>query len=257
LWDYYWQTGDASLVEEFEDPVRRILGYFQRQTSAIHGLIAYDPRYWLFLDWADVFREGYSGILTLWVILALEKIEVLAQAHGCEEKWKDLSAWRSQLVEGVRGLIAKDGLMRDGRTWDGVPAASASIHAQTLAITAGVAPECAEAMLSQSLLPFIRGEMPRKKWPSVYWMAYVFRTLIRHGFGAEVAQFIRGPWRIVADDGSFVECESGWQQMARHGSTWSQFGGYGGRQSHSHAWSAHPLFQIAATLGGITQTAPA
>lgn len=46
-----------------------------------------------------------------------------------------------------------------------------------------------------------------------------------------------------------------WEPMARHGTTWSQLKAYGGMQSHSHAWSAHPLYHLMQILGGIRQKA--
>jgi hypothetical protein len=45
--------------------------------------------------------------------------------------------------------------------------------------------------------------------------------------------------------------------MAGHGTTWENFSPRRGEESHSHAWSAHPLFHLMQIIGGVVQTAPA
>jgi hypothetical protein len=45
--------------------------------------------------------------------------------------------------------------------------------------------------------------------------------------------------------------------MAEHGTTWENFAPRRADESFSHAWSAHPLFHLMQTLGGVHQAAPA
>ena len=77
LWDHYWQTGAAAAFKACRESVGKVLGYFAANTDAKTGLVGRDPRYWLYLDWADIFRDGFSAILNLWLLLALEKTVVL------------------------------------------------------------------------------------------------------------------------------------------------------------------------------------
>ena len=48
-----------------------------------------------------------------------------------------------------------------------------------------------------------------------------------------------------------------WLPMAEHGTTWELFDPKRGDTSFSHAWSAHPLFHLMNSVGGITQTGAA
>jgi hypothetical protein len=91
------------------------------------------------------------------------------------------------------------------------------------------------------MLPFIRGENKPKAFPSAYWVTYVFSILTERGYGAEVVSFIKKHWLPMAD----------------HGTTWENFHPRRGDESHSHAWSAHPLYHLMQSAGGITQTKPA
>jgi alpha-L-rhamnosidase len=45
--------------------------------------------------------------------------------------------------------------------------------------------------------------------------------------------------------------------MADHGTTWESFQPCRGEQSFSHAWSAHPLYHLMQTVGGVVQSTPA
>jgi hypothetical protein len=47
-----------------------------------------------------------------------------------------------------------------------------------------------------------------------------------------------------------------WARMAEHGTTWENFAPRPADESFSHAWSAHPLFHLMQTLGGVRQAAP-
>lgn len=72
LFDYYWQTGDSSVYGNYEKTIDAILSYFDGVTNPSTGLVSYDPRYWLFLDWTNIQRNGEPAILNLWLLYALD-----------------------------------------------------------------------------------------------------------------------------------------------------------------------------------------
>jgi hypothetical protein len=151
-----------------------------------------------------------------------------------------------------------DGLFFDGYDTEGNLVRKKSIHTQTLALLThlsrdgdgdgdgGGGGEGGEEALVGVLRTFVRELTPpaprTKTAPSIYWLTYVFLALDEYGDDRcrrDIVAYIRRYW----------------EEMAEHGTTWSQLGEYGGGQSHSHAWSAHPLYHLAQIVGGVRQTA--
>jgi len=240
LWDYYWQTGSLAPFQEHREVIDKALGYFAAQTDPTNGLVGYDSRYWLFLDWTDIFRDGYPSVLNLWLLFTLEKLAAMHRLSGSTEKAVPLEQWAERLRASLRALINPEGLVCDGRKHDGEIVPTTSIHSQVLAILTKLDPANDRTRIDRILLPYIREEILPEVKPSAYWITYVFSVLSQHGHGEEVVAFIKKHWA----------------KMAVHGTTWENFEPRVGDESHSHAWSAHPLFHLMETIGGITQTAP-
>lgn len=239
LWDYYWQTGSLEPFFAHEKVVRDALKYFEDRTDPKTGLLGIDKRYWLFLDWTGLFKEGYSTVYNLWLLICLEKLAGMSRAAGRPGDSKMLSAWAGRLRKSLARLVRKDGLLCDGLTLEGKLVRTTSIHAQTLAILAGFQPGHNSKRLDKILLPFIRREIHPEVVPSSYWITYVFEVLTAAGHGAEVVDFIRKKWAA----------------MVEHGTTWENFDPRVGDESFSHAWSAHPLYHLMQVIGGIRQDA--
>ena len=240
LWDYYWQTGSLEAFLTHRPTLEAALQYFERHTDSKTGLVRYDPRYWLFLDWTPIFREGHPALLSLWLLEALDKAAALYQLAGSPKEASLLKSRARKLRLALRRLTRQDGLLRDGLTYAGKAVKDASIHTQTLALLTRLNPMHDKAMIAKSLLPFIRDENPPEVDPSAYWISYVFTALAERGHGREVAEYIQRRWA----------------PMVEQGGTWENWNPKVGEESHSHAWSAHPLFQLMQILGGVRQTAP-
>jgi hypothetical protein len=240
LWDYYWQTGSLEPFTTHQEVLQDAFDYFEKNTDPRTGLVGYDNRYWLFLDWTGIFKEGYSTVYNLWLLMALEKTALLSRKAGKIREAGVLSARAKRLRESLKKLVERSGLLCDGLTFAGKRIKTTSIHAQTLAILAGFQPEHAATRISRVLLPFVRRQSKPAISPSCYWITYVFEALAAAGHGAEVIDFIREKWA----------------PMAEHGTTWEVFEPKAGDESFSHAWSAHPLYHLMEILGGIRQAAP-
>jgi alpha-L-rhamnosidase len=241
LWDYYWQTGSIEPFVSHRETLTKALDYFERHTDAKTGLLRHDPRHWLFLDWTDLPKTGFPALYSLWYLYALQKIASLHRVAGEPAQAAVLERRASKLRTALRKLIRKDGLVCDGYDIAGKLHDSASIHTQTLALLTGLDPRNDTGRLERVLLPYVRGETEPSVRPSAYWVTYVLTELTQRGFGADVVAFIRSRWKAMAD----------------YGSTWETFTPVAGGESHSHAWSAHPLYHLMRTIGGLTQTAPA
>ncbi|MBI3832112.1 MAG: alpha-L-rhamnosidase N-terminal domain-containing protein [Planctomycetes bacterium] len=241
IWDHYWQTGALEAFRAHREAVNRALGYFRGQIDPRLGLIVYDPRYWLFLDWTDIYKDHAPTVYNLWLVLALERMAALFRLDGDGPRARELEQWSAKTRAALSKLFTADGLLRDGVKPGGALVPTASVHSQTLAMMAGLRGGNACRMLERVLLPHIREQMSFKARPSSYWITYVFTALQERGCATDVLRYIRKYWT----------------PMAEHGTTWENFKPAPGDWSLSHAWSAHPLYHLMQTIGGITQTAPA
>lgn len=247
LWDYYWQTGDVSIFAENQKTVDDLIKYFESHKDPQNGLISYDPRYWLFLDWTKIHKEGQPALLSLWYLNALEKMEKLAAAAGKPDGAKRYSALAAKMREAIEKTLVdpSDGLVRDGVFANGEVNPNKGVHAQTLAAMSVVGGFDSKRAINDILLPFVKRDKPKDGDPSSYWVVYVLQTLIDAGYQREVYDYILKKWSEMAEFGSTFEDF----EINRSGK--SDAGG-----SASHAWSAHPAFLLPQILGGIKQLAP-
>jgi hypothetical protein len=132
-------------------------------------------------------------------------------------------------------------LLRDGLDAKGRVLATTSPHAQTLALMSNLVPAGVAAQ-ERFLLEYLRDESGHTAKPSAYWITYVYSVLATRGHGAEVVAHLRPRW----------------EPMIAYGSTFELFRDHPEFPiSHSHAWSAHPLFHLMQIIGGVRQASPA
>ena len=241
LWDYYWQTGSTEPFITHQETVEEALAYFEGQLDARTGLLPYDSRYWLFLDWTSLLKEGVTSVYNLWYLIALDKTAELFRLSGKPSAARRLAKAAQALRQALKKFVQADGLIGDGISDAGKRVRTTSIHAQTLASMAGFEMGQEKARIEKVLLPFLREGQVFGAEPSSYWITYVYELLSRKGYGSEVIRHIQRLWEPAIAQGSTVE----------------QFKFVPGDTSHSHAWSAHPLTHMMEILGGIRQTAPA
>jgi len=244
LWDDYWQTGETTMLEAHHERVSTILGYFRQHTDPKTGLIRHDRRYWLFLDWTDIQKDGQPALLSLWLLQALQKLGTIARASTLEDDFEGVTAWAKALEVNIsKHLLDRDGLVRDGFTERGRPSKKKSLQAQTLAWMCGLPGLDRAKALNAILLPWLREDRVTHAPPSSYWCAYPLDLLAREGYGADVVAFIKRHWQAM---GEFGSCFENFDAQPADGDM----------LSHSHAWSAHPLYLLMQILGGVRQTAP-
>jgi len=243
LYDYYWQTGDPSLAVELWPRIERLLAYFDNEATGHDGLLRHDPRYWLFLDWARLHRAGTPALLSMWYLLALQKLaEVLAAANS-PQAMKQVERRCRRLKRAILRNFWDERTERfiDGLDEGGRKVRTSAIHTQVLAILCDLKPRAHRRIAESLLLPHLMGKPAPGPVPSSYWIHYEFLAMRELGFGQAVIEFIRREWAKMVPYGGTFEC----------------FNLEFGRGSVSHAWAAHPLVHLTAILGGVVQTAPA
>lgn len=241
LWDYYWQTGSLEPFKQHQNTIQSALDYFESKIDKNIGLLSYDHRYWLFLDWTGLQKEGCSSVYNLWYLHTLDRLKQMYDLTGnseastaCADKAKDLRI-------NLQKLINEEGLMQGGYKENGEVATETSVHAQTLAILTGLSPQNENKMLELRILPYVQGKLTTKLQPSAYWITYIYTLLSERGYGHEVVEDIRRRWT----------------PMTVYGTTWENFAPVKGSESFSHAWSAHPLYHLMQIIGGVRQCSAA
>ena len=239
IWDYYYQTGDVSLFVEQWPRIQRVLGYFAGEGLGRNGLLQYDDRYWLFLDWCDIHKEGTPTLLNLWYVYMLDRLADLSKAAGMSAERRRLTSLGREHKRRVvaRLFDRRKGLFRDGLTPDGKPVNVHSIHNQTLAILCGLQAAHHSAMVGRRLLPYLEEKRVAGPLPSSYWVTYVYDAMRRLGYARQVVEHI----------------QRNWEPMIPYGGTWEMFIGRIGQSTASHAWAAHPIYHLTGTIGGIVQ----
>ena len=249
LWDYAWQTGSIEPFLENQATLKGALDYFEAWTDPKNGLLRYDDRFWLFLDWSTLQLEGHSGIYSQWLLYVLDRVVLMYKQARMSAEAARYAKWAATLRRAVKKLITPQGLVSDGILPNGKRNPACSIHSQTLAIINRLEPKLEDGMIQKVLRPYLHADHTptveetadvMSSGPSAYWVTYVYSVLAERGYGAEV----------VAD------IANQWAPMAEFGSTFERFHGGLGDGSQSHAWAAHPLFHLMQILGGVRQLAP-
>jgi alpha-L-rhamnosidase len=242
-WDYYWQTGDLSLFKQYRERIHRLLEYF-KQVTARNGLIPYDNRYWLFLDWHPIFKEGVPAVYNLLYLWALRKVSDMFGLIG-DRKYQREYKQRAKALEAAidKGLWNKKAhIFYGGCDWDNKPVEKGAIHSLALGILLDLYPEHHEEWVKRHLVPMVKGKYSAAIVPSPYFMYYIFEALKKTHREEEILDCIRRWWGSMLDRG-FTTTEEIWN-------------GKPGKDSLCHAWSAHPIVHFSDILLGIWQEAP-
>ncbi len=246
LWDHYWQTGTPEAFVAHRSTIDGLLSYFDSVADDKTGLLKFDSRYWLFMDWCRIQKRGQPAVLNLWYLYAMQKLSELCQRNGFEKDAAMFKARAEKMENAIaKNLVDSEGLVHDGILPDGKLNPDTTIHAQTLAKMSNLKGFNFDKALEKVLLPFIREPRTMKslnqtttKMPSSFWVVYVLQVLDEAGYRKEVVDFYKRNWlEMVAYNGTFE--------------------GYHKSESMSHAWTAHPIFMLPRIIGGVRQTAPA
>jgi alpha-L-rhamnosidase len=245
--DFWTYRGDTEFVRGLVPGTRTALGWFFRRQRA-DGLLG-KISWWPFVDWGADFTDGVppqdddggSAVMTLEWIEALRYGAELERAFGeagVAERYEKAAA---RAAEAVRKLCwnEKHGLMADS------PGQSHfSQHANILGVWLDVIPaerqrEVLGKILSKSDAGFAaHGEVPAMTAATYYFRFYLARAVEHAGMGDEYLKML-GPWREMVSLGLTTWAES--PEPTR---------------SDSHAWSAHPNYDLLRIVAGIKPDAP-
>jgi alpha-L-rhamnosidase len=242
--DYWWQTGDLSLFTSMQHRVHHALDYFDRAADNRFGLLAYDDRYWLFLDWCPLFKDGYPTLYNAFYLMALEAAAELFRLAGNRSAARLYAERGRALRRAIETQLfnRKDETFYGGLDWRGKPVPQDSGHVAALAILTDLVPRHRNALLEKVLLPVVRSNHSDPLTPSPFYTFYMLQALKKVGRNEEVVDCIDRWWGDMVDRG-LSTTEEVWNATVGSGSL-------------CHAWSAHPVVHLSNVLLGIWQNAP-
>jgi len=233
--DLWWYRGDAEFLRGYLSGARNVLVWFENRLAP-SGLLG-RMEWWNFVDWSDTFKDGdppmeengQSSILSLQFVAALRAAADLETAFGSAQQAEHDRALASRIAAAVyktcwdptRHLIA-----------DTPARQQFSQHANILAILEDAVPRADQAALMKAVL-----SDASLAQATYYFRFYLFRAMKKVGFGNQYLDHL-GPWR---------------QMLALGLTTWAEKPEP--TRSDCHAWSAHPNFDLLATVAGIEPAA--
>jgi alpha-L-rhamnosidase len=234
--DLWWYHGDREFLRQFLPGDRDVLGWFEARLAP-SGLLG-RLEWWNFADWNKDFEDGVppqeadgqSSILSLQFAAALGEAADLEASFGSAERAQHYRNLKAKIVAAVhrscwepsRHLIADTPARRHF-----------SQHANILAVLTGVIPPVEQKSVMQKVL-----SDASLTQCSYYFRFYLFRAMKKAGLSDQyLAQL--GPWREMLSLGLTTWAET--PEPAR---------------SDCHAWSAHPNFDLLATVAGIEPASP-
>jgi hypothetical protein len=229
--DLWWYHGDADFLRGYLPGARNVLAWFEDRLSP-SGLLG-RMEWWNFADWPQAFQNGVppqeangqSAILSLQFVAGLRAAADLETAFGSAQQAEHDRALASRIASAVyrtcwdpaRHLLAD------------TPARNRfSQHANILAVLESSIPPADQAAVIRRVLS------DSSLTPATYYFRfYLFRAMKKVGLGDQYLDQL-GPWR---------------QMLSLGLTTWAETPEP--TRSDCHAWSAHPNFDLLATVAGI------
>lgn len=237
LHDYWMYRPDTQFVKELLPGTRSVLGWFLRRQRA-DGFLEALP-YWQFVDtpagrekFPPLDREGRSAMLTLQFIAALREASEMEEAlgdHAIAARYREQArlagdavyrhCWNPEI-----GLLADTPEKKDY-----------SQQTNSFAVLTDVIPAKDQTQVMRTLLS---GRVPDLATASYFFQFYVTRALDHSGLG-DLYLGTLAPWRHMLAQGLTTTPE--YPDPSR---------------SDTHAWSAHPAYDLATMLAGIRPGSP-
>jgi alpha-L-rhamnosidase len=245
--DFWMYRDDSDFVRAQLPVVRSTLEWFQSKQNS-NGLLGKLP-WWSFVDWSNGFAigvppqdaQGDSAVLSLQYLEALRYASELEAALGNKDLARQDTEHAAFVADAVKRLCWSEefGLIADTPAKDHF-----SQQANAFAVWLDVVPKLdqvavMEKILSASDPAFTAKNVPAKlSLASYYYRFYLARALVHSGLGNHYLETL-GPWKTM---------------MANGLTTWAEQPEP--TRSDSHAWSAHPNYDLLSIVAGVTPASP-
>ena len=241
LHDWWMYRPDPTPVHESLQGIRSVLAWFGGYEQP-DGLLREVP-WWSFIDWVQEKQEiptysqsGESCITTLEYLGALDDASDLERALG-DPVLAD--RYHSRAAHVREGLYSKCWNASRGLLADNPDQKIFSQQANILAVLYDVVPNNQQQAVLRKMLAIEPGTSPDGLMSaSYYFRFYLARALDHAGMADDYIKSLE-PWREL---------------LPLHFSTWPETPGE--TRSDSHAWSAHPIYDLLTLVAGVEPASP-
>lgn len=242
LHDFALYRSDAAFLRAHLPGTRTVLDWFLRHQQ-VNGLLGRLP-WWNFIDWTEGFRDGIppqdeqgdSAPLTLHLVMALREAAELESVYGDKHRAGQYLLAAAKAAQGVQRLCWND---KNGLLGDTPAQKRYSQHANLLGVLLDVIPQRRQRQVMTKVLsvsdPVFKAgrNLPPMEKASYYYRFYLARALEHAGMGDRYLELL-GPWKDM---------------LALGLTTWAETPEP--TRSDSHAWSAHPNYDLLTIVAGI------
>jgi hypothetical protein len=238
LHDFHAYAGDEAFARRHLGGARGVLDWFEARLAP-SGLLG-PLEWWNFGDWVEghgfangeppTDNGGESAIISLQFVLALRDAADLEQAVGSPDE----AARYRALADRVAAAVKRATWDESRRFYADTPGKRTySQHVNALATLADLVPKEEQAAFMRRVL-----DDRTLTQATYYFRFYLFRAMTHAGLGDAYLEQL-APWRQMLDLGL---------------TTWAEEPDP--TRSDSHAWSAHPNYDLLATVAGIRPAVP-
>ena len=234
IWDYYYWTGDASLIEECFPAVMKTLNWFAEREDK-NSLLA-EGVGWVFIDWASLDKAGACAALNAFYYKALCDTAAMAGVLDQGAERKDLDKRVKRLKKAFHSAFWNKNLnvFSDARRGDELSDVI-SQHTNALAILFGLASQ----KETDAIIPYILNpDNNVVEIETPYFTFYLLDALFASGKPEAGYNIIRR-WGEMLGEGATT-----WREM------WKK------QSSSCHGWSSAPTYFLPAYIAGIRLTSP-
>jgi len=238
--DYWMYRPDPEPVRASLPGTRTVLDWFAKYEQP-DGLLRELP-WWSFIDWVPTgaiptySASGESCVTTLEYLGALDDAAELEKALGDQV----LSTRYQARAYHVRaGLLDKCWVPARGMVADNPDQKNFSQQANILAVLYDVIPKDKQKAVLRQMLTIEPGTAPGGVLAASYYFRFYLARALEHAGLADAYLDSLAPWRKL---------------LPLHFSTWPEIPG--NTRSDSHAWTAHPIFDLLSVVAGIQPGSP-
>jgi len=240
--DHYLATDSAELARKFWPNIEKALQWFERRLEG-PGLLGPEPDYWLFLDWAPLYKQGFSAVYNMLYLEALRGAARLARLVRRPDRVKKYEADARKLEKTVTDCFfdPRAGLWRDGATLKGKRIETISLHANALAVLLDLKGSRDKTLFEKGILPALENR-PEIIDGSPFFYVRAIQALKKLGLHELAVKIIRDRWGQMIETGATTFYE-GWNAAPGSGSL-------------CHAWSSSPVFFLQEIILGVERLSP-
>jgi alpha-L-rhamnosidase len=240
LHDYWMYRPDPAPVRSSLEGTRAVLGWFGSHERE-DGLLEKLP-WWSFIDWVSSGEtptydsHGESCVTTLEYLGALIDAADLEQNLGDSDVAERYRASARQVRSGLYGKCwnADRQLLADNPDQKVF-----SQQANILAVLYDVVPKGRQQQVVRKMLTIEPGTTPDGVLSASYYFRFYLARALEHAGMADEYLGSLDPWRKL---------------LPLHFSTWPEIPG--DTRSDSHAWTAHPIYDLLTLVAGIEPSSP-